>query len=127
VRTFLRTTELVWIPVRLAWHVCMRGKAPHHPLQPHNQPISNLTIYKCHCYKPEIMARLTSLIIVLSAWFISSSAQFGFFDQMFGQQGHQQHQEPQNVRSDSSWYQAQYEGGMSQSPVETHLSDMTTC
>jgi hypothetical protein len=58
------------------------------------------------------MARLSSLIIVLSAWFISSSAQFGFFDQMFGQQGHQQHQEPQNVRSDSSWYQAQYEGGM---------------
>jgi hypothetical protein len=58
------------------------------------------------------MARLASIIVVLSAWFISSSAQFGFFDQMFGNQ-QQQHQEPQNVRSDSSWYQAQYEGGTS--------------
>jgi hypothetical protein len=57
------------------------------------------------------MKRLASIVAVLSAWFISSSAQFGFFDQMFGNQGHQQHQEPQNVRSDSSWYQAQYEGG----------------
>jgi hypothetical protein len=59
------------------------------------------------------MARFSSILIVLSAWFISSSAQFGFFDQMFGNQGQQhQHQEPQNVRSDSAWYQAQYEGGM---------------
>jgi hypothetical protein len=57
------------------------------------------------------MPRPLSLLIVLSAWFISSSAQFGFFDQMFGGQ-QQQHQEPQNVRSDSSWYQAQYEGGV---------------
>jgi hypothetical protein len=31
---------------------------------------------------------------------------------MFGGGGGQQHQEPQNVRSDSSWYQAQYEAGM---------------
>ncbi|EAT81757.1 long chronological lifespan protein 2 [Parastagonospora nodorum] len=56
------------------------------------------------------MARFTSIVLVLSACFVSSRAQFGFFDQMFGNQGHQQHQEPQNVRSDSSWYQAQYEG-----------------
>ncbi|KAF1918697.1 long chronological lifespan protein 2 [Ampelomyces quisqualis] len=54
------------------------------------------------------MPRLASLLIVLGAWSIPSSAQFGFFDQMFSNQ--QQHQEPQNVRSDSSWYQAQYEG-----------------
>ena len=59
-----------------------------------------------------IMPRLLSILTVLSAWFISSSFQFGFFDQMFGQQGHQQ-QQPQNVRSDSQWYQAQYEGGTS--------------
>ncbi|KAI1005580.1 hypothetical protein K3495_g2645 [Podosphaera aphanis] len=35
------------------------------------------------------------------------SAQFQFFEQMFG--GHQhQHQEPQEVPSDSSWYQSLY-------------------
>jgi hypothetical protein len=72
-----------------------------------------------------IMARLSSLILVLSAWFISSSAQFGFFDQMFGNQGQHQHQEPQNVRSDSSWYQAQYEGGMS--PSRSHSYFNITC
>jgi hypothetical protein len=55
------------------------------------------------------------LLAVLASLFLSTtSAQFGFFDQMFGgQQQQQQHQEPQNVRSDASWYQAQYEGGMS--------------
>jgi hypothetical protein len=58
------------------------------------------------------MPRLLSLITILSAWFISSSFQFGFFDQMFGNQQQHQHQEPQNVRSDSAWYQQQYEGGM---------------
>jgi hypothetical protein len=44
---------------------------------------------------------------------LSATAQFGFFDQMFGnqQQQQQQQQQPQDVRSDSSWYQAQYEGG----------------
>ncbi|KAL5115593.1 Long chronological lifespan protein 2 [Pleosporales sp. CAS-2024a] len=56
------------------------------------------------------MARLALAMAVLTACFVSTRAQFGFFDQMFGNQGHhQQHQEPQNVRSDSSWYQAQYE------------------
>jgi hypothetical protein len=43
--------------------------------------------------------------------FLTATAQFGFFDQMFGGGGGHQHQEPQNVRSDSSWYQAQYEAG----------------
>jgi len=49
---------------------------------------------------------------------MQASAQFGFFDQMFGGAGgggpaqHQhQHQQPQDVRSDSAWYRAQYEGG----------------
>jgi hypothetical protein len=61
------------------------------------------------------MARFQMLLAVLVSLFLSTtSAQFGFFDQMFGgQQQQQQHQEPQNVRSDASWYQAQYEGGMS--------------
>ena len=73
------------------------------------------------------MARFSTFLVVLSAWFISSSAQFGFFDQMFGNQGHQQQQQPQNVRSDSQWYQAQYEGGkihpaFPPTPTHTHLN-----
>ncbi|KAI1263539.1 hypothetical protein F5Y18DRAFT_428808 [Xylariaceae sp. FL1019] len=35
-------------------------------------------------------------------------AQFGFFDQMFGG-GHQQEQQPQNVASDSSFYQQHFD------------------
>ena len=58
------------------------------------------------------MARFQILLAVLASFVWGSSAQFGFFDQMFGGGGGQQHQEPQNVRSDASWYQAQYEAGM---------------
>ena len=48
-------------------------------------------------------------------------AQFQFFEQMFNQGGqqqrHQQQQDqPQNVASDSEWYQRTYEGGMRTSP-----------
>jgi hypothetical protein len=51
------------------------------------------------------------LFTVLGLLSVSVNA-FGFFDQMFGQQQQQQQQQQQNVRSDSSWYQAQYEAGM---------------
>ncbi|KAE8829636.1 hypothetical protein PTNB73_06397 [Pyrenophora teres f. teres] len=61
---------------------------------------------------------LTTILLTLLT--TPTLAQFGFFDQMFGgnggqqqQQGHHHHheqQEAQNVRSDSSWYQSQYEG-----------------
>ncbi|KAH7396410.1 hypothetical protein BKA66DRAFT_455056 [Pyrenochaeta sp. MPI-SDFR-AT-0127] len=54
------------------------------------------------------MARLYMILTVIATCFFGSSIQFGFFDQMFG--GQQQQQQAQNVRSDSSWYQAQYEG-----------------
>ncbi|KAL6703406.1 Long chronological lifespan protein 2 [Coniothyrium glycines] len=58
------------------------------------------------------MTRIYMILTVLATCFFTSSAQFGFFDQMFGQQQQQQQQQhqPQNVRSDSAWYQAQYEG-----------------
>ncbi|KNG51809.1 long chronological lifespan protein 2 [Stemphylium lycopersici] len=61
------------------------------------------------------MPRFHILLAVLASLVWSASAQFGFFDQMFGGGGGgggggQQRAEPQNVRSDSSWYQAQYEG-----------------
>ncbi|KAF2871147.1 hypothetical protein BDV95DRAFT_573384 [Massariosphaeria phaeospora] len=61
------------------------------------------------------MPRLSTVLsLVLSFLALGAHAQFGFFDQMFnggggGGGGHQQQQQ-QNVRSDSSWYQAQYEG-----------------
>ena len=60
-------------------------------------------------YNMQFFSVLLTLLGVFS-W--TASAQFGFFDQMFGgqQQQHQQQQQ-QNVRSDSSWYQAQYENG----------------
>lgn len=41
---------------------------------------------------------------------LTASAQFQFFEQMFGNQGQQQGA-PQNVRSDSTWYKQQYENG----------------
>ena len=50
------------------------------------------------------------VILLFGLWTLTATAQFGFFDQMFGQGGHQQQQQA-NVRSDSSWYQAQYENG----------------
>lgn len=57
---------------------------------------------------------LRTLLFMIASFltFGVSNAQFGFFDQMFGGSGggHQQQQQ-QNVRSDSQWYQSQYEGG----------------
>ena len=41
----------------------------------------------------------------------SATAQFQFFEQMFNQPQQPQHHEPQNVASDSSWYQQNYEAG----------------
>jgi len=53
------------------------------------------------------------LFLVVSFFVLGTNAQFGFFDQMFNGGGQQQQQQPQNVRSDSQWYQSQYEGGKS--------------
>jgi len=53
---------------------------------------------------------LSSLLTFLSLTAIVS-AQFHFFEQMFGG-GQQQQQQPQNVGSDSGWYRQHYEGGM---------------
>ncbi|KAK3686172.1 hypothetical protein B0T22DRAFT_242233 [Podospora appendiculata] len=54
--------------------------------------------------------RFLAPLLLLAA--TSVSAQFGFFDQMFGgngQQGHQQQRAPQNVPSDSAAYRSNYE------------------
>ena len=56
------------------------------------------------------------IMLLVSLFTFTANAQFGFFDQMFGGGGgHQQQQQPQNVRSDSQWYQQQYENGESSS------------
>ncbi|KAL8664544.1 MAG: hypothetical protein Q9202_002953 [Teloschistes flavicans] len=56
---------------------------------------------------PTILISLFSSILLLPL----ASAQFQFFEQMFQGGGHQhaQQQQPQNVASDSRWYQETYE------------------
>lgn len=56
------------------------------------------------------MRLLTSLLSSLLLFLSAANAQFAFFDQMFQQQG--QRHEPQNVASDSSWYQQNYDNGI---------------
>lgn len=52
-----------------------------------------------------IILALISILLIVPA-----SAQFQFFEHMFGGGGQQQ-QQPQNAGSDSAWYQQQYEAG----------------
>ncbi|KAJ4158144.1 uncharacterized protein LMH87_008683 [Akanthomyces muscarius] len=56
------------------------------------------------------------LLVALLSLFSLASAQFGFFDQMFGQQeqhhGHHHQQQQQNNPSDASHYHARYEGSV---------------
>ena len=54
------------------------------------------------------------LLCILLGLAAAVSAQFQFFEQMFqggGQQERHQHQEQQNVASNSEWYQRTYESG----------------
>lgn len=54
----------------------------------------------------EILTLVTSLLLLI----LPAAAQFQFFEHMFnGQQGGPQ--QPQNMGSDSAWYQQQYENG----------------
>jgi hypothetical protein len=60
------------------------------------------------------MARILFALISAALLFVASAnAQFQFFEQMFqgGQQQQQQRQQPQNVPSDSNWYQENYNNG----------------
>lgn len=49
------------------------------------------------------------MLVVLTAFLSTATAQFGFFDQMFGGGGQQQRQQPQNVPSDSSIYRQNFD------------------
>ncbi|OMP85639.1 Long chronological lifespan protein 2 [Diplodia seriata] len=51
-----------------------------------------------------------SFVFLILAWTFGVSAQFQFFEQMFGGGGGHHHHQPQNMPSDSSWYQQQYDG-----------------
>ncbi|KAI9654662.1 MAG: Long chronological lifespan protein 2 [Bathelium mastoideum] len=53
------------------------------------------------------MLLFTFVVQVLLCLVAPALAQFQFFEQMFGG-GSQQQQAPQNVRSDSSWYQGNW-------------------
>jgi hypothetical protein len=57
-------------------------------------------------YSTAAMRNLSFIPYFLFALMGSVSAQFGFFDQMFGGGGQQEQRRPQNVPSDSSWYQS---------------------
>lgn len=52
------------------------------------------------------------LLWTLTLLILTASAQFQFFDQFFGGQQQQQQQEKQNVASDSSWFQQNWQQGM---------------
>lgn len=54
---------------------------------------------------------LLSILTPLLFLILPATAQFQFFEHMFGGGGGGPQQPPQNAASDSSWYQAQYENG----------------
>jgi hypothetical protein len=63
-----------------------------------------------HPYKLDKMQLLNFLSAMLLL-VLPATAQFQFFEQMFGGNQHHQQAQPQNMGSDSAWYQQQYEAG----------------
>jgi hypothetical protein len=57
------------------------------------------------------MAAMLLTILLGFLWLLPASAQFGFFDQMFGHQ--QQHQQQQRPAGGASYYTAQSDAGSS--------------
>lgn len=66
--------------------------------------------YGCESHSGNMHSPL-SFVFLLLTWTLGVSAQFQFFEHMFGGGGHHHHQQPQNMPSDSSWYQQQYDTG----------------
>jgi len=59
------------------------------------------------------MARIhLALVSAILLLVTRTNAQFQFFEQMFQGGQQQQQQQPQNVPSDSNWYQENYNNGM---------------
>jgi hypothetical protein len=68
---------------------------------------SHINVFYTPTMKPILTLTISLFLLVLP-----TSAQFQFFEHVFGGGGHQQ-QQPQNMGSDSAWYQQQYEAGPS--------------
>ena len=74
-----------------------------------------------------INMRIQMLVSALTLLFIPAYAQFQFFEQMFGGAGgHHQQAQPQNMASDSAWYQQQYEAGTLQLSVLSPAQSRST-
>lgn len=82
------------------------SQPPHFKAVPFQQQLHLQTPRRLRCNLT--MRVLSGFSLLLFALIGSVSAQFGFFEQMFGGNGQQQ-QQPQNVPSDSSVYRANYE------------------
>lgn len=86
----------------------MRPESNFNPIHPQESVFFNK---KTGCNR--IIAKMKLLVAFLSLLSLAT-AQFGFFDQMFGgQDGHEQHHhqhQQQNNPSDAGHYRAQYEG-----------------
>jgi hypothetical protein len=58
---------------------------------------------------------ITHLLALIAIFIVQVNAQFNIFEQMFGGGGHQQQQQQQqrrqNVGSDSSWFQQNWDNG----------------
>ena len=108
-------------------HPWRRLHKPHPSICPHELD-QLLFALNNDTEKPKM--HLPYLVLALFAGL--SAAQFQFFEQMFGgqQQHHQghQHQEKQNVASDSEWYQRTYDGGTSSPspPLLCWLTDIAS-
>jgi hypothetical protein len=55
----------------------------------------------------QLLSFLSAILLLV----LPATAQFQFFEQMFGGNQHHQQAQPQNMGSDSAWYQQQYEAG----------------
>lgn len=83
--------------------------------------IANLILVAFCCFIPTFLVKTRSTMrtfftfSLLLALLGTVSAQFNFFEQMFGGNGGggQQHQQQQNVPSDSSYYRSQVDRGKS--------------
>jgi hypothetical protein len=123
-RTFSRASEFsadhrAPTPVVWSWHICNHMFVCHPATSPTSQHVYSPPLLQISAPQQTNMARLTFLAL-LAFYIMSATAQFGFFDQMFNG-GSQQQQRPQDVRSDSSWYKAQYENGAYSPPQLTLL------
>lgn len=70
-------------------------------------PLSYLVVP--HHHFSDNTTTMLPLTILLLCWVVPAMSQFFNFGNMFNQQ---QQQEPQNMASDSEWYQQQHEAGM---------------